>query len=948
MSKVEFVNAAAEFVYTRTYSRWMEEEGRRETWPETVQRYITFLEQHAGDRVPQKVFRKAEEYMLKFGVMGSMRAVWSAGEAATATNVAMYNCLTSDAEFISSQGVRRIGDCEDGERVQALTHTGSWKDAVVRRYGRRPINKIVLQKGGNGKPFNVKATPDHRWLLQDGSVTTRLSEGDVVLSSPCTWRWDFGDADPDERTYWCYGYVYGDGAINGNYSHVRLCGKDAEFAKRFEDCGFKTSTNDSLKGDFYAYTGSYQKTLPDLNKDPINLIRAFVAGFMDADESRNPNKPEEWLSIQQTGRDGVEFIRKAFPMCGLYIVSEQDLTGQKTNFGTRPFTIRFRLSENRSSAPQSQWRVRSIGSCGEDDTWCLEVEDDQSFVLPNGIVTGNCAFQAIDCVDAFAECLYVLMCGTGYGFSVEKRYVDKLPEVKHLQGDGAGTFVIPDSKEGWADSVKHLMTALYSGKDLELDYTQLRPKGARLKTFGGRSSGPAPLIALHEFIRKTFTDAQGRKLKPIECHDILNKIAEIVVVGGVRRSSQISLSDLDDDDIREAKFWPYPLHRAMSNNSAIYREKPGAITFMGEWHSLAKSGTGERGIFNLGGAIKRAPERRKTTRLAGTNPCGEIVLRSCEFCNLTEVVLRAGDDLDDILDKVETAVWLGAIQSTFTNFPYLSQRWKRNCNEERLLGVSITGQMDNIALMNSEALKAAKAKAIKIAKKAAKVLGVNASAAVTCVKPSGTVSQLVNSSSGLHPRYARFYLRRYRIASIDPLFRLLKDQGLSLSPEVGQRPEDWKKAQQGDTTACTIYEKGKRWTEDKVITWVVGFPVAAPESSITRDQLSAIEQLEHYKKVQEHWCEHNASATIYVKEDEWLEVGNWVYKNWKHVTGVSFLPYDGGRYELAPYEEITEEEYRMLEDSFPTIDYSKLSKYELEDNTSGSKELACSGDACEI
>ena len=650
MSEVKFVNDAAEFVYTRTYARWLDDEKRRETWPETVQRYLTFLEKQAGDRVPQKVFRKAEEYMLKFAVMGSMRAVWSAGKAARINNIALYNC----------------------------------------------------------------------------------------------------------------------------------------------------------------------------------------------------------------------------------------------------------------------------------------------------------AFQAIDCVDAFAECLYILMCGTGYGFSVEKQYVNKLPTIQPMQGDGAGIFVIEDSKEGWADSVKHLMTALYAGKDLDMDYSMLRPKGARLKTFGGRSSGPAPLISLHEFIRKTFSDAQGRSLKTIECLDILNKIAEIVVVGGVRRSSEICLSDLDDDEIREAKVWPFPMHRAMSNNSAIYREKPGAIGFMEEWAALAKSGTGERGIFNLGGAIKRAPERRNTKKLAGTNPCAEILLRSCEFCNLTEVVIRSEDDLDDILDKIETAVWLGAIQSTFTNFPYLSQKWKRNCNDERLLGVSLTGQMDNIEIMNPEALKAMKAKALKIAKKAAKMLGINFSAAVTCVKPSGTVSQLVNSASGLHARHAKFFIRRYRIDSMDPLFKMMRAQGIEMSPENGQRQSDWKKAQQGDVSACTIYEKGKRWSEDRVLTWVVSFPVKSPDGCVTRDELSAIDQLEHYKMVQEHWCEHNASATIYLKDHEWLEVGNWVYKNWKYITGVSFLPFDGGSYEQAPFETITEEEYIKLSENMPKIDYSQLSKFELEDNTTGSKEIACTGGVCDI
>ncbi len=1628
---VEFPNEASKFVYYRTYSRWIEEKSRRENWNETVDRYIEFLEKQTGDRVPQKVFRKAKQYLLQFSSVGSMRAIWAAGEAAETNHVTLYNCLTSEAEFISSNGVKSFNDCFDGQELSVLTHSGNWKNAVVRKYGTKQVDNITFKKGGRGSDFNVKATPDHRWILSDGSITTSLSEGDNVLSAPSIWNWDFGDATPEERLYWAYGYVYGDGTVNktssGDCSMVRLCNKDRHFAKRFEDLGFKTSSSHSLNGDFMAYSGSYKKTLPDLGKDPINLIKAFMAGFMDADGTKNTNRPGEWLSIQQSGEESIEFLRKALPMCGLYILREDDYTGQETNFGIRGKTSRFVISENKATSTNAMWRVVSIDNSGEEETWCLEVEDDQSFVMPNGITTGNCAYQNVDCVDAFAECLYILMCGTGYGFSVEGKHITKLPVIEAMHGDGIGTSVIEDSKEGWADSIKHLMTALYAGKDLEFDYSLLRPKGARLKKFGGRSSGPAPLISLHEFIRKTFSEAQGRKLKSIECLDLLNKIAEIVVVGGVRRSSEISLSDLEDQDMSTAKNWPFPLHRAMSNNSAVYYIKPGPIVFMKEWANMADSGSGERGIVNLEGARLRSPERRNSKRIDGVNPCqpgyatvltpdgiktfddieigstiwsgkqwtkvtnkvmtgvkdvyeyrttrgrfigtpnhkiiengerceakdakaidsvvgpnikslakldsqnildglvigdggkhkasnnliglyigekdqdyfdsevshligkhrpsikesfyevkttinheclsptfervvpdnfyygdlnkmrgflrglfsangcvnnanrielkqsslslinqvqdmlsalgissyithnkpklinfnngdyvckdsyainitsdrenfmsqigfiqkykqiepmetrpksktsniktvehlgqeavyditveaeehtywtggclvsncAEILLRSKQFCNLTEVVVRAEDDLDDVLDKIETATWLGAIQSTLTKFPYLSPQWAKNCIEERLLGVSLTGQMDNYAMMsNPSMIKAMKAKALKIAKKASKILGINFSAAVTCVKPSGcqkkdtilltsngilsleeigdtkgetwqnhnmlvasqsddkrstkffvngkaktkkihmrsgivlesthnhqyktlrdaglvwsradeiqegdvlpykiggyefgevqslysvdkpycnvkemkqpgvlceklayiiglyvgdgsnhnkgiriagnaedmgplnkakgyikdlfgldgiiykrtqgnnadlyinstwlkaflsangltknktddvdipllvrksttsvisafidgyrdadghitkrgehvfctiskkmseqlpvvlralgsvcsvklmpptktswgenmryrittnkgwsgdyshsglgrfyfqlekmnlknqyvpdvvdfiedsecetfdievpennryiansyishnTVSQLVNSSSGLHPRWSTFYIRRYRIASIDPLFKMMKSQGLDMTPENGQRKEDWVKAQDGETSLSTIYEKGKRWTEDKVNTWVVSFPIKSPEDSITREQLTAMQQLEHYKLLQENWCEHNASATIYVKDDEWLEVGNWVYKNWDYIAGVSFLPFDSGAYEQAPYEEVDEKKYNKMLKEMPIIDYSQLSMFELEDGTTGSQELACGGGgSCEI
>lgn len=560
----------------------------------------------------------------------------------------------------------------------------------------------------------------------------------------------------------------------------------------------------------------------------------------------------------------------------------------------------------------------------------------------------NCAFVAVDSIEAFSEALYILMCGTGIGYSVEHHYIEKLPVVAKMQGQGAGTFLIPDSRAGWADSVKRLLEALYAGHDLEMDYSQLRARGARLKTMGGRSSGPAPLLTLHNFIREVFQRSQGRQLTSLECSDIMNQVADTVVVGGVRRSSEICLSDLTDDEMANAKVGEFPVRRYMSNNSAVYYEKPSATQFLKEWSVLVNSGTGERGIFNLGGAKVSAPSRRKTDRLSGINPCGEIVLRSCEFCNLSEVVIRATDDLDDILEKVETAVWLGVIQSTFTRFPYLRKQWRKNCEDERLLGVSLTGQMDNPKLLTPDALKAMKAKATKVAKHAAKILGINVPAAITCVKPSGTVSQLVNSSSGIHPRYARYYLRRYRIAATDPLLRLLRDSGFKTTPENGQTKRAWENAKNGDIGACSIYEAGKEWSEDKVQTWVIGFPVKSPARCTTREMVSAIDQLEHYKKIQQYWCEHNASCTIYVKDEEWLEVGNWIFQNWDLVNGLSFLPYDGGKYEQAPYEEITKDEYQRLIKKVPKINYAHLGKYEQEDNTEGAKAFACVGDRCEL
>ena len=536
----------------------------------------------------------------------------------------------------------------------------------------------------------------------------------------------------------------------------------------------------------------------------------------------------------------------------------------------------------------------------------------------------NCSFAKINSIEAFAECLYILMCGTGFGFSVEQEEIDKLPEVPEIKsGLPVKPILIEDSKKGWADSVKTLMECLYDGQNQYFDYSGIRPEGARLMTMGGRASGPQPLVKLHDFIRETMHNAQGRQLTSLEAHDICNQIAEIVVVGGVRRSSQISLSDLHDKDMRHAKEWPYPIKRAMANNSAIYREKPSAGEFLTEWAALALSGTGERGIFNLEAAQNKAPSRRYAPLIQGTNPCGEIMLRDMEFCNLSEVVVRAEDDLDTLLDKVETATWLGVIQSSFTDFPYLRETWKKNCDKECLLGVSLTGQMDNPSILSSEALKALKSRVIRISRKASGILGTRMPTATTCVKPSGTVSQLVDSASGVHPRYSQYYIRRYRISANDPLFKMMKDVGVPCNPENGQ-------------------------TEEDANTWVLEFPVKSPEGCITRKDVTALDQLSHYKNLQHNWCEHNASMTVYVRDDEWFEVGNWVYKNWDIINGVSFLPYDGGHYKLAPYEEIDVHSYERLIKDLPRIVYSELAKYESEDNTQGKQELACSGDKCDI
>lgn len=542
----------------------------------------------------------------------------------------------------------------------------------------------------------------------------------------------------------------------------------------------------------------------------------------------------------------------------------------------------------------------------------------------------NCSYIAVDNQRAFDEVLYILCCGTGVGFSVERQYVSKLPEIAEEFYPSESTIVVADSKIGWASSFRELISLLYAGKIPEIDYSKIREAGAPLKIMGGRASGPDPLKDLFEFTISLFKKAKGRKLSSIECHDLVCKIADIVVVGGVRRSALISLSNLTDERMRNAKngqWWEGEPQRALANNSVAYTEKPDIGIFLKEWHTLYESKSGERGIFNRVAAKLQAEKtgRRDTDYDFGTNPCGEILLRSCGFCNLTEVVAREEDTLEDLKRKVTNATVLGTLQSSLTDFRYLRSIWKKNAEEERLLGVSFTGIMDHPVLNGSEGvdvleswLNELKQVAIDVNKEYANLIGINQSAAITCVKPSGTVSQLVDSSSGIHTRYAPFYIRTVRADVKDPLATFLRNQGVPCEPDV-MKP---------------------------YVGLVFSFPMKAPQKAIYRNNRTAIEQLNHYLVWKNYWCEHNPSVTIYVKEDEWLDVGAWVYKNFDDIGGVSFLPHSDHVYKQAPYQEIDAVTYEKLFKEFPVIDWESFS--EKGDNTTATRELACVAGVCEI
>tara|TARA_B100000287_G_scaffold435220_1_gene502476 strand:+ start:3753 stop:5669 length:1917 start_codon:yes stop_codon:yes gene_type:complete len=544
----------------------------------------------------------------------------------------------------------------------------------------------------------------------------------------------------------------------------------------------------------------------------------------------------------------------------------------------------------------------------------------------------NCSYVAVDRVQAFDEILYVLMNGTGVGFSVERQHVSKLPVVAEEFFPSDTVITVADSKLGWAKALKELVGMLYIGQIPKWDLGKVRAAGTPLKTFGGRASGPEPLNGLFKFVTAIFKRAAGRKLSSIECHDLVCKIAEIVVVGGVRRSALISLSNLSDDRMRHAKagqWWEQQGQRALANNSAAYTEKPDMGVFMDEWKALYDSKSGERGIFNRASATEQAARNgRRVTEghEYGTNPCSEIILRDREFCNLSEIVVRDTDTRETLLEKVELAAMLGTFQSTLVNFKYVSKEWRKNCEEERLLGVSITGIMDN-ALTNGKAgnldslLNELRERAIATNAKLAKEIGIPQSAAITCVKPSGTVSQLVDAASGIHARHNPYYIRTVRGDKKDPLTKLMVDAGFPIEDDM-MNP--------GHTS-------------------VFSFPMKAPKKAVFRMDMTAIEQLELWLTYQKHWCEHKPSVTISVKEDEWLEVGAWVYDNFEWMSGVSFLPFSEHTYQQAPYQDCDIEAYKEMLSKMPKdVDWSALAKYENQDMTVGSQELACTAGGCEI
>lgn len=879
------------------------------------------LDENCGYAIDPELYEELYEAIYSLEVLPSMRAIMTAGPALERDNTAGYNCFAGTETFITDKGIKTFQETVN-QTVKVLDKNGNFADAKVKSFGKQKLQVVTLRHSKKSNLITkILVTPNHRWYTNNRSAVTNLMVGDTIPAQVVP---SINHSLNTEA--WIRGFSFGDGTIDiRGRAKIRLCGnKASKFMSYFENYGNSSICYPpSYNGDpvVIYHKGYFEncKKLPHEYLDNLNLLQSWLEGYLAADGHDAKRQP----GLSSQDKNAIDFVKMIAPSCGYIVTGENISDILKTNFGNRKNPlIRITLRK------RGLFYVSKIEMTEQEkEVYCVVEPKTHSFTLSSGAITGNCAYLPIDDMKSFDEAMYILLCGTGVGFSVERQYISKLPEVPELLFDSETVVVVKDSKEGWAKAFRQVISLLYSGEIPKWDVTRVRPAGARLKTFGGRASGPGPLEDLFRFTIAKFRSAIGRRLNSLECHDILCKIGEIVVVGGVRRSAMISLSNLSDDRMRKAKmgsWWETEPQRALANNSVTYTEKPDVGAFMNEWLSLYQSKSGERGIFNRVAAQKQASRngRRKSDIDFGVNPCGEIILRPYQFCNLTESVVRSTDTQESLERKVRLAAILGTFQSTLTYFPYLRKIWQKNTEEERLLGVSLTGQMDNRQLVEGKIdLVRLKEVVVEANKTMAGIIGIQPSTACCTVKPSGTVSQLVDSSSGIHARHSNFYIRSVRADNKDPMTQFMKDTGIPWEPEIN-KPDQ---------------------------TSVFYFPIKSPEGSIKRSDMSAIQQLEYWKKIQQEWCEHNPSVTVTVKEDEWPEVGGWVYKNFDILSGVSFLPHSDHTYRQAPYEECTKEKYEDIKAKMPkAINWDELSFYEKEDNTSGSQVLACTADSCEI
>jgi len=897
------------------YSRWNDKVGRYETWEESVTRVMGMHREFYKDKMNDELSLLIDEaealYKLKY-VLGAQRALQFGGEQILKHQMRMYNCGGRETTFLTTNGMQSFNDFNDGDVVKVKTPQGNWKSATVKSYGKQQLNKITFRRNG-GIPHTVRFTEDHRWLLKDGSITTNLMVGDSLMHTKNTFNdFKFDDAETDEKLYWAYGYVYGDGTVNKTHSMVRLCNKDVGYEYRFKELGFKTSSSLSLEGDVIAYTGKYKKTLPDPKKDDPRLIRAFVRGYLDADGEKTVSEFDhgQFRGIQTSNVEAAEFIRNAFPIAGIYPNREVDLTGTKTNYGERGYTIRFGFSSITDSKFAASWKVESIVPDEIETVWCLEVEDDHAFVMEKGIPTGNCTSSYADRAAFFGELFYVLLCGAGAGFSVQTHHVAKLPKVTQRKGQ-AKIHEVEDSIEGWATALDVLMASFfvgggqrpeYEGRRVYFDLNKVRPKGAMISG-GFKAPGPEPLRKALDKIEHLIQGAvlAGRdKLKPIEVYDICMHAADAVLSGGVRRSATICLFSPTDDEMVKAKtgdWYNTNPQRGRSNNSAvIVRGEADRDQFSEIMKSIKEFG-------EPGFVFTESTEHTY-------NPCVEIGKYPVHIdekgkkhsgwqgCNLSELNGAKCTTREEFLKACRVGAILGTLQAGYTDFKFLDDISKKIFDREALIGVSITGWMNSPDVLFDEAILKEGAELVKkVNKQVAALLGINAAARTTCVKPSGNASVLLGTSSGIHGDHSPRYLRNVQMNKEQEVAHLIaKTNPYMVEDSV------W-------STNGTDY--------------VVSFPVIAPKGSLFKTELYGVKLLEKVKLVQNSWIEfgtdeelcvdptvrHNVSNTVQVADDNWDEVEQYLFDNRSYFAGISFISASGDKdFNQAPFIEVLTEE----------------------------------------
>lgn len=926
------------------YARWIPERERRETWPEVVERVVTYLKSAApeGAKIPAPIWTNLQDAMLRKDVLPSMRVVQMAGPSLERCHVGSYNPVAADTKVLTEdRGYVPIKELEN-TKTNVLNKDGRWVPATFQSYGVQPVQRVVLRRHKGRTDYVVKATSNHRWVREDGTVvpTEALQAGDRIPSA-------YASKEIQSAEEYVlglrHGIVFGDGTAVYSYKrhsgyNIRLCGEKAQLLAHFG--GYKVSYPPSFSGEPVVYMYDAWAKTHDLKTLPVAESTSYVLGFvrgLQATDGFVTTASQVCLTLPTALVDafGSMAARAGFSVASVRKLSE------RTNYGVRNIPLSTLSWDNASlepadfilptawtSATTPGYRVVAVEAPVESvEVLCAHVPDTNTFTLERGVVTGNCAFTVLEGPKDLAELLYILMQGTGVGYSVESVYVDKWPAVEATFMGHTNFYTVPDSTEGWADAFKYAIEQSLAGRRPKFDYSQIRPEGEWLHTKGGRASGPKPLEELLDKTWEIVSGRAGQRLRPLDVHRLATMCGSIVQVGGVRRAAELALFDADDLEMLQCKsgtFWETMPELAMANNSVVATGPVSDSALLSWMAQLSSNGTGEPGVFRRDGPM---PARRATGHAMGTNPCGEILLRPRQFCNLSVAVARPTDTAQTLEYKVNLATIFGTLQSCLTNFSYLGSEWKANCEEERLLGVDITGACDCPLLTNPDTtprlLAHLRDVAIEVNKGWALHLDIPQSAAVTCNKPSGNSAQFLDTSSGIHARYAPYYVRRLRIAASSPIGLHLKGLGLPIYPEVGQGS-----------------------LEDARI-WVVELPVKAPDGALVRDQLTAVDQLSYWLMWKQHWTEHNPSMTCYVHADEWINVASFLKLAWNSVGGLSFLPKDNSVYALAPYEEVTQQEYEQRLAALP-VALNLESIREQVDATTINSEFACVGNLCEL